>query len=63
MSKTIRLTVGQALLQFVANQYVERDGKENRFIEGIWGIFGHGNPAGLGSARRVSVPRQPSRTR
>jgi Acetolactate synthase len=46
MSKTIRLTVGQALVQFVANQYVERDGQENKFIEGMWGIFGHGNVSG-----------------
>jgi 3D-(3,5/4)-trihydroxycyclohexane-1,2-dione acylhydrolase (decyclizing) len=48
MSKTIRLTVGQAVVQFIANQYAERDGRENRFIEGIWGIFGHGNVSGLG---------------
>ena len=48
MSKSIRLTVGQALVQFVANQYVVRDGRQNRFIEGIWGIFGHGNVSGLG---------------
>ena len=48
MSKSIRLTVGQALVRFVANQYVERDGRQNRFIEGIWGIFGHGNVSGLG---------------
>jgi 3D-(3,5/4)-trihydroxycyclohexane-1,2-dione acylhydrolase (decyclizing) len=48
MSKSIRLTVGQALVKLVANQYVERDGRQNRFIEGIWGIFGHGNVSGLG---------------
>ena len=48
MSKSIRLTVGQALVRFVANQNVERDGRQNRFIEGIWGIFGHGNVSGLG---------------
>src|ERR1700676_2763433 len=48
MSNSIRLTVGQALVRFVAKQYIERDGRENRFIEGIWGIFGHGNVAGLG---------------
>src|SRR5467141_3294818 len=48
MNKSVRLTVGQALVRFVAGQYVERDGRENRFIEGIWGIFGHGNVAGLG---------------
>jgi len=48
MSNSIRLTVGQALVRFVAKQYVERDGRQNRFIEGIWGIFGHGNVSGLG---------------
>jgi len=32
----------------MARQFVERDGRENRFIEGIWAIFGHGNVAGLG---------------
>ena len=48
MSKSIRLTVGQALVRFVAKQYAERDGRQNRFIEGFWGIFGHGNVSGLG---------------
>jgi 3D-(3,5/4)-trihydroxycyclohexane-1,2-dione acylhydrolase (decyclizing) len=48
MKKNIRLTVGQAVVQFMASQYAERDGQENRFIEGIWGIFGHGNVSGLG---------------
>jgi 3D-(3,5/4)-trihydroxycyclohexane-1,2-dione acylhydrolase (decyclizing) len=47
---TIRLTVGQAIVRFVAEQYVERDGDRNRFIAGVWGIFGHGNVAGLGQA-------------
>jgi len=45
---TLRLTTGQAVVRFIARQFVERDGRENRFIEGIWGIFGHGNVAGLG---------------
>jgi len=48
MNKSVRLTVGQALVRFVAGQYVERSGRENRFIEGFWGIFGHGNVGGLG---------------
>ena len=48
MNRFSRLTTGQALVRFVARQFVERDGRENRFIEGIWGIFGHGNVAGLG---------------
>ena len=47
---TIRLTVGQAIVKFLAAQYVERDGVESRFIAGVWGIFGHGNVAGLGQA-------------
>jgi 3D-(3,5/4)-trihydroxycyclohexane-1,2-dione acylhydrolase (decyclizing) len=48
MNRFSRLTTGQALVRFMARQFVERDGRENRFIEGIWGIFGHGNVAGLG---------------
>ena len=47
---TVRLTVGQAIVRFLARQYVERDGHEERFIRGVWGIFGHGNVAGLGQA-------------
>ena len=47
---TVRLTVGQAIVRFMAGQYVERDGHEARFIAGMWGIFGHGNVAGLGQA-------------
>ncbi len=45
-----RLTVAQATIRFLQNQYVKRDGKENTFIKGIWGIFGHGNVAGLSQA-------------
>ena len=47
---TVRLTVGQAIVRFLAAQYSERDGVEQRFIAGVWGIFGHGNVAGLGQA-------------
>jgi len=47
---TVRLTVGQAIVRFMARQFVERDGREQRFIAGVWGIFGHGNVAGLGQA-------------
>ena len=47
---TVRLTVGQAIVRFMANQYAERDGREQRFIAGVWGIFGHGNVAGFGQA-------------
>ena len=45
-----RVTVAQAIVRFLAQQYVERDGVEHRFIAGMWGIFGHGNVAGLGQA-------------
>src|ERR671932_1976913 len=47
---TVRLTTAQALVRFLANQYVERDGVESRFFHGCFGIFGHGNVAGLGQA-------------
>ncbi|MDR0404079.1 MAG: 3D-(3,5/4)-trihydroxycyclohexane-1,2-dione acylhydrolase (decyclizing) [Treponema sp.] len=50
MGKTIRLTVGQAALRFLDNQYVEYDGKETKFVEGVFGIFGHGVVVGLGEA-------------
>ncbi|PRX45873.1 3D-(3,5/4)-trihydroxycyclohexane-1,2-dione hydrolase [Prauserella shujinwangii] len=50
MSETIRLTTSQALVRFLAGQYSERDGAEQRLIPGVWGIFGHGNVAGLGQA-------------
>jgi 3D-(3,5/4)-trihydroxycyclohexane-1,2-dione acylhydrolase (decyclizing) len=46
----MRLTVGQAIARFLAAQYSERDGTEHRLIEGCFGIFGHGNVAGLGVA-------------
>jgi len=46
----VRLTVGQAVVRFLANQWTERDGLERRAIAGCFGIFGHGNVAGLGQA-------------
>jgi 3D-(3,5/4)-trihydroxycyclohexane-1,2-dione acylhydrolase (decyclizing) len=45
-----RLTMAQALVRFLAAQYVERDGVEHRFVNGCFGIFGHGNVAGIGEA-------------
>lgn len=48
--KTQRLTVAQATILFLQNQYVERDGKEQLFFGGCFGIFGHGNVAGIGQA-------------
>ncbi len=47
---TVRLTVAQATIRFLANQYVERDGRRTKFFAGCFGIFGHGNVAGLGQA-------------
>ncbi|HXF71110.1 MAG TPA: 3D-(3,5/4)-trihydroxycyclohexane-1,2-dione acylhydrolase (decyclizing) [Actinomycetota bacterium] len=47
---TRRMTTAQALIRFLANQYVERDGIRHRFFAGVWGIFGHGNVAGVGQA-------------
>ncbi len=47
---TIRRTTGQALINYLANQYVERDGVEHRFFGGLWGIFGHGNIGGVAQA-------------
>jgi 3D-(3,5/4)-trihydroxycyclohexane-1,2-dione acylhydrolase (decyclizing) len=42
--------MAQALVRFLSSQYVERDGVEQRFFAGMWGIFGHGNVAGIGEA-------------
>ncbi len=46
--KTRRLTVGQALVEYLAAQHCERDGDVGRFFAGVFGIFGHGNVAGVG---------------
>src|SRR5919198_2830462 len=48
--KRRRLTMAQALTAFLKAQYVERDGREFPFFAGVWGIFGHGNVAGIGQA-------------
>lgn len=48
--KTIRLTVAQAVIKYLNQQYVERDGVENKFFAGCFGILGHGNVAGMGQA-------------
>ena len=46
----IRMTVGQAIVKFLDNQYIELDGVENKFVDGIFTIFGHGIVVGLGQA-------------
>src|SRR6266542_4102853 len=48
--KTQRLTTAQALITFLKNQSVECDGNASPFFGGVWGIFGHGNLAGIGQA-------------
>lgn len=48
--KTRRLTVAQALVEFLDNQYISVDGNETKFVHGVIGIFGHGNVVGLGEA-------------
>ncbi len=45
-----RLTMAQALILFLKNQYVERDGEQHACFAGMLGIFGHGNVAGIGQA-------------
>lgn len=45
-----RLTVAQALVRFLSAQYTERDGVRRRLVAGTWGVFGHGNVAGIGQA-------------
>lgn len=48
--KTIRMTAAQAIVRYLSEQYVERDGNQQRFFAGVFGIFGHGNVTGLGQA-------------
>ncbi|MCY8024028.1 3D-(3,5/4)-trihydroxycyclohexane-1,2-dione acylhydrolase (decyclizing) [Bacillus sonorensis] len=50
MGKKIRLTTAQALIKFLNQQYVNVDGEETPFVEGIFTIFGHGNVVGIGQA-------------
>lgn len=50
MASTTRMTVAQALVKFLDNQYVEFDGVETKFVEGFFTIFGHGIAVGLGEA-------------
>lgn len=47
---TLRMTAAQAIVRFLAQQYVERDGKTQRMVAGVFGIFGHGVVSGLGQA-------------
>ncbi len=57
MAVTERLTAAQAVIRFLAAQSVERDGEEHLFFGGMFGIFGHGNVAGLGEALEATGDR------
>ncbi|OBQ94816.1 MAG: 3D-(3,5/4)-trihydroxycyclohexane-1,2-dione acylhydrolase (decyclizing) [Mesorhizobium sp.] len=50
MTKTVRLTMAQALTRFLSRQMTEIDGKKAPIFGGVWAIFGHGNVAGIGEA-------------
>ncbi len=55
MSNTKRLTTAQAIIGYLRNQYVERDGRSQPFFAGCFGIFGHGNVAGMGQALQQEI--------
>ena len=57
--KARRLTVAQAVVEFLAQQHTERDAVERRFFPGVFGIFGHGNVAGVGQALQQAGDRLP----
>jgi 3D-(3,5/4)-trihydroxycyclohexane-1,2-dione acylhydrolase (decyclizing) len=57
MTLKTRLTTAQALVLYLTNQYVARDGVEQPFFAGAWGIFGHGNVAGVGQALQQYADR------
>lgn len=56
---TVRLTMAQALLRFLDNQFIEVDGEEIKFVNGVCGIFGHGCVVGLGEALAAKENKLP----
>ena len=63
---TVRLTMAQALVRYLAAQGTVCDGREVPLFAGVWAIFGHGNVAGLGEAlfrHRASLPAYAPRSR
>lgn len=48
--QTVRLTMAQALVRFLDNQYIEMDGVESKFVRNMFGVFGHGCVCGVGQA-------------
>jgi 3D-(3,5/4)-trihydroxycyclohexane-1,2-dione acylhydrolase (decyclizing) len=63
MSEKVRLTVAQALVKFLSAQYSESDGEEQRLFAGCFGIFGHGNVAGIGQALLQAELEEPDSLR
>ena len=61
--RTIRLTVAQALVKFLGAQYSESDGEEQKLFAGCFGIFGHGNVAGIGQALLQAELEEPDTLR
>jgi 3D-(3,5/4)-trihydroxycyclohexane-1,2-dione acylhydrolase (decyclizing) len=57
---SLRLTVAQATVRFLSQQYSERDGVEQRLVAGCFGIFGHGNVAGVGEALLEAELHEPA---
>ncbi|MEV5966608.1 3D-(3,5/4)-trihydroxycyclohexane-1,2-dione acylhydrolase (decyclizing) [Kribbella sp. NPDC051952] len=57
---TVRLTVAQALVRFLSVQFSERDGERQKLFAGCFGIFGHGNVAGVGQALLQSELEDPA---
>jgi 3D-(3,5/4)-trihydroxycyclohexane-1,2-dione acylhydrolase (decyclizing) len=57
---TLRLTAAQALVRWLAAQFIDIDGVEAPYFAGVWAIFGHGNVAGLGEALAAAPPGLPT---
>jgi len=57
---TIRLTAAQALVRYLARQFIELGGLETPYFGGVWAIFGHGNVAGLGEALHAAGDELPT---
>ena len=56
MKKTIKITVGEAVVRFLDAQYVSFDGVENKLVDGVFTIFGHGCVLGVGEALSMAEP-------
>jgi 3D-(3,5/4)-trihydroxycyclohexane-1,2-dione acylhydrolase (decyclizing) len=63
MGETVKLTVAQALVKFLGAQYSESDGEEQKLFAGCFGIFGHGNVAGIGQALLQAELEEPETLR